>query len=102
MAKKVSIEVMKKELTNRKVCLTLESDKNINNIRSPVKCQIDFDRVNINVIHPATIYLYGEGREVRLSQIQNIKKENRYGTLTYILTCGNLAQVNKDYVIECL
>ena len=98
---KISIETLKEELKDKRMRLTLESD-NINNVMSPIKCKIEFENISVNIIHPASIYLYGEGRDVKLSQINCIHKENRYGVTVYILNCGKLAQTSKDFILECL
>lgn len=98
---KISIETLREELKDRKVRLTLESES-LNNVMSPIKCKIEFENINVNIIHPASIHLYGEGRDVKLSQINCIHKENRYGVTVYILNCGKLAQTSKDFILECL
>lgn len=101
VAEKISIETLKDEIENKRVCLTLESD-NINNVMSPIRCNIEFESLSINIIHPASIHLYGDEREVRLSQINYIYRENKYENTVYILNCGKFAQTNKDYILKCL
>lgn len=101
VVEKISIEALKEELKDKKVYLTLSSNS-FNNVMSPIKCKIEFENIRVNIIHPASIHLFGEGRSVRISQINYIHKENRYGVTTYILNCGKFEQINKDFILECL
>lgn len=98
---KISIETFRDEIKDKRVRLTLDSD-NINNTMSPIKCDLNFESINVNVIHPASVHLFGESGRIRLSQINCIHKEIKYETTLYILNCGKLAQTGKDYVLTVL
>ena len=98
---KISIETLRDELKDKKVQLTLDSES-INNILSPMDCVLCFDGLNINIIHPASMCLYSDKSCVKLSQINYIYKQNNDGIISYVLNCGNFAQMNTDFILECL
>lgn len=98
----IDIEKFKNEVKNMKLCLTMDSTDTINNTLSPVSCRIYFDSINVSIIHPSYIELNDSKNTIRLSQINKIYKENYYGIDRYIINCGKLAQINKNYILEVL
>lgn len=99
----IGIEQFKKDIEGKSCLLTLDGEST-NNLLSPVSCKLKFTRILVNTIHPASVYVSDDnGNVVILSQINEIRPYMKDGVvIKYILDCGEIAQIKKEYTLWIL
>ena len=98
----INLAQLKKEIGDRQVMLSVDTNGTINNTLSPIQCRLKFDHATIDQYEPSSVTLKSEIGEVVLTQIESVVKNIGFQMPTYTLLCGKLQQMQKEYILTSL